>query len=106
MMMIFLEKYIDLTYKPQKKNSKVFPLFYPLVPLVVQSLKDPYIELVLKFVALQLEKSRHLHFYLLWCQQTLSAHGQQLKALSNKLLVVLRSLQKGLTKQQEDLGKM
>ncbi|CAH3017559.1 unnamed protein product [Porites evermanni] len=76
------------------------------IPLVVQSLKDPYIELVLKFVALQLEKSRHLHFYLLWCQQILSAHGQQLKALSNKLLVVLRSLQKGLTKQQEDLGKI
>ena len=73
---------------------------------MVQSLKDPYIELVLKFVALQLEKSRHLHFYLLWCQQILSAHGQQLKVLSNKLLVVLRTLQKGLTKQQEDLGKM
>ena len=105
--MIFPQKYIDLTYKPKTENSNIFiSLFYSLVGLVVQSLKDPYIELVLKFVALQLEKSRHLHFYLLWCQQMLSAHGQQLKTLSNRLLVVLRSLQKGLTKQQEDLGKV
>lgn len=76
------------------------------ISLVVQSLKEPYVERLLKFVALQLEKSSHLHFYLLWCQQLLSVHSQKLKAVSSRLLVVLRSLQKSISRQQEDIGKL
>ena len=63
-------------------------------------------ERVLDFVALQLDKSRHLHFYLLWCQQLLTVHGQKLKQLAGKLLAVLRGLQKSLTRRYEDLANV
>lgn len=76
------------------------------ISLVVQSLREPYVERVLKFVAIQLEKSCHLHFYLMWCQQLLTVHGHRLKVMSSMKLVVLRTLQKSISRHQEDIGKV
>lgn len=76
------------------------------IALVIQSLREPYTERLLQFIVLQLEKSRHLHFYLLWCHQLLTVHGQKLKLLASKLLVMLRNLQKSVTRQQQDLDKV
>lgn len=82
-------------------------LYFDLsVALVIQSLREPFTERLLQFIVLQLEKSRHLHFYLLWCHQLLTVHGQKLKLLASKLLVMLRSLQKSVTRQQQDLNKV
>lgn len=76
------------------------------IALVVQSLREPYTERLLQSIVLRLEKSRHLHFYLLWCHQLLAVHGQKLKPLASKLLVMLRSLQKSVTRQQQDLDRV
>ncbi|RMX38369.1 hypothetical protein pdam_00005506 [Pocillopora damicornis] len=76
------------------------------IPLVTHSLKEPFIERLMQFIVLQLEESRHLHFYLLWCHYMLTVHGQQLKSQASGQSVLLRSLQKSLVRQQQDLNRI
>lgn len=76
------------------------------IPLVTQSLKEPFIERLMQFIVVQLDESRHLHFYLLWCRYMLTVHGQKLKTLASGQSVMLRSLQKSLVRQQENLNKI
>ncbi|XP_078369162.1 periodic tryptophan protein 2 homolog isoform X4 [Oculina patagonica] len=98
---------LSLRINEQELVCQVMEAVQPCdIPLVVQSLREPYTERLLQFIVLQLEKSRHLHFYLLWCHQLLTVHGQKLKLLASRLLVMLRSLQKSVTRQQQDLDKV
>lgn len=76
------------------------------IPLVTHSLKEPFIERLMQFIVLQLEESRHLHFYLSWCHYMLTVHGQQLKSQASGQSVLLRSLQKSLVRQQQDLNRI
>lgn len=77
-----------------------------LVLLIVQNLSDAYVNKVLNFVAKQMENSRHLHFYLLWCYHLLTSHGAKLKQSCTEIMPLLRTLQKNLTRHLKDLGKL
>ncbi|XP_019625240.1 PREDICTED: periodic tryptophan protein 2 homolog [Branchiostoma belcheri] len=73
---------------------------------VSQTLPDTYVDRMLLFVASQLETSRHLEFYLTWCQTLLMLHGQRLKNRSMSVLAMLRALQKSVTRRYEDISKL
>ncbi|KAK3722040.1 hypothetical protein QZH41_020155 [Actinostola sp. cb2023] len=74
--------------------------------LVSQSLSEVYVDKMLWFVAGELESSRHLEFYLLWCKELFTVHGHAIKQRSGQVMHILRSLQKTMTQHQEDLGKL
>ncbi|XP_031564589.1 periodic tryptophan protein 2 homolog [Actinia tenebrosa] len=76
------------------------------IRLVVQSLSEVYVDKMLKFVSGELESSRHLEFYLLWCKELFTVHGQAIKQRSPNVMHVLRTLQKNMTRHQEDLGQL
>ena len=42
----------------------------------------------------------------MWCQQLLTVHGHRLKVMSSRQLVTLRTLQKSISRHQEDIGKV
>ncbi|KAM4700916.1 periodic tryptophan protein 2 homolog [Discoglossus pictus] len=66
------------------------------IAILCSSLPELYVERLLVFVATQLEKSRHLQFYLTWAHQLLMQHGQSMKTRSVSLLPAIHSLQKSL----------
>lgn len=49
------------------------------VSVICASLPDIYVEKLLGFVAASLENSGHLQFYMMWAQNLLMLHGQNLK---------------------------
>ena len=69
---------IHILYYTYLKNH-IFLLHFFIVQLVVQHLNDMYVDKLLRFVARQIESSKHLHFYLLWCHHLLTYHGAKLK---------------------------
>lgn len=74
------------------------------VELTVANLTDVYVEKVLKFIALELESSRHIHFYFLWIEIILTKHGQRLNSALQ--MPILLMLQKNMQKKYDDLSKM
>lgn len=65
---------------------------------------DVYIEKLLKFIAFELESTRHIHFYLLWIETILTKRGSQINtALQMPKLIML---QKNMQKKYDDLSKM
>lgn len=87
-------------------NQIYFVYFIILVQLIVQNLNGIYVDKLLRFVAKQMESSKHLHFYLLWCHHALTYHGGKLKQRSGAIMPLLRTLQKNLTRHQKNLGKL
>ena len=76
------------------------------IDLIVNTLSDVYVDKLLAFISVQLEKSAHLEFYLIWSQQILYKHGNRIKQRSSAKMGILCNLEKALTKKFEDLGKM
>ncbi|XP_022257607.1 periodic tryptophan protein 2 homolog [Limulus polyphemus] len=76
------------------------------VELVCHSLPHVYVEKLLDFLGNKLESSRHIEFYLTWIHQLLLSHGSALKSRSTFILGTLHTLQKNLTRWNEDLGKI
>lgn len=74
------------------------------IELTVANLTDVYVEKVLKFIALELESSRHIHFYFLWIEIILTKHGQRLNSALQ--MPILLMLQKNMQKKYDDLSKM
>ncbi|XP_053995438.1 periodic tryptophan protein 2 homolog [Hylaeus anthracinus] len=74
------------------------------IELTVTDLPDIYIEKVLKFVASELELTRHIHFYLLWIETILTKHGPKLSSAFQ--MPVLLMLQKTMQKKYDDLSKI
>ncbi|XP_056157267.1 PWP2 small subunit processome component [Lampris incognitus] len=79
---------------------------YKQISVVCGSLPDVYVEKLLGFVAVSLEKSGHLQFYLNWAQNLLMLHGQKLKNRSAAMLPTIQSLQKSIQRHFEDLSKL
>jgi periodic tryptophan protein 2 len=79
---------------------------YQSIDLIVNLLSDVYVDKLLSFISNQIEKSAHLEFYLMWSQQILYKHGNQIKLRSHLKMAILCNLEKALTKKSEDLGKM
>ena len=76
------------------------------IDIIVGNLSDVYVDKLLAFIAVQVEKSAHLEFYLKWSQQILYKHGNRIKLRANSKIGILNNLEKALTKKSDDLGKM
>ncbi|RKP07083.1 WD40 repeat-like protein [Thamnocephalis sphaerospora] len=76
------------------------------VPLVAASLPVKYLERLLRFIAEELERSRHLHFHLVWSVALLTEHAAYLRDHSGTLQPTMRALRKGLTRMHGLLAKM
>ncbi|XP_014211564.1 periodic tryptophan protein 2 homolog [Copidosoma floridanum] len=74
------------------------------VVLTVASVSGAYIERLMKFVASELEESRHIHFYLLWVESILTEHGPKENAIFK--LPTLLLLQKNMQQKYDDLSKI
>ena len=81
-----------------------FELILCSVQLIAQSLSAAYVEKMVEFLAIKLETSCHLQFYLTWCSHLLSAHGGYLKEHSASIMSKLRDLQKSIVEKHSDLG--
>lgn len=76
------------------------------IEIVVDSLADNYIDKLMSFIAIQIEKSAHLEFYLNWSRSILYKHGNRIKQRSLAKMSILCNLEKSLNKKFEDLAKM
>ncbi|KAF7277818.1 hypothetical protein GWI33_009234 [Rhynchophorus ferrugineus] len=74
------------------------------VELLVMNLPSKYIEKLLMIIATGLENSRHIEYYLYWCQHILTVHGTNINGQKNK--PALLSLEKGLIRKYEQLSKI
>eukprot|EP00051_Salpingoeca_urceolata_P015317 m.198012 g.198012 ORF g.198012 m.198012 type:complete len:909 (+) comp18362_c0_seq2:64-2790(+) len=76
------------------------------IQLLAQNLPRAYLERFIVFLATQLEGTRHLEFYLRWCQHVLNAHGVFLKEGGPGLMTAFWALQKATTRHHETLSKL
>ncbi|XP_078051731.1 periodic tryptophan protein 2 homolog isoform X2 [Augochlora pura] len=74
------------------------------IDLTVAALPEIYVEKVLKFVAAELESSKHIHFYLLWIESILTTHGPRINSALQ--MPILLMLQKNMQKKYDELSKM
>ncbi|XP_076275558.1 periodic tryptophan protein 2 homolog [Rhynchophorus ferrugineus] len=74
------------------------------VELLVMNLPSKYIEKLLMIIATGLENSRHIEYYLYWCQHILTVHGTNINGQKN--MPALLSLEKGLIRKYEQLSKI
>lgn len=74
------------------------------IELTVTSLPEIYIVKVLKFIASEMESSRHIHFYLLWIETILTKHGPRINSALQ--MPILLMLQKNMQKKYDDLSKI
>ena len=81
-------------------------LFSSTVQLILQNLPEVYLEKLLTFLAECLDNSPHLQFYLHWCTQLLTTHGDKLKENFPSIMTAVRDLQKSILQKQADIGKM
>ncbi|RKP24687.1 WD40 repeat-like protein [Syncephalis pseudoplumigaleata] len=76
------------------------------IALVAKSLPIKYLERLLRFIAEELETSRHLHFHLLWSVALLNEHATYLRDHArHQLQPTMRALRKGLSRMHEALAK-
>ncbi|XP_046394793.1 periodic tryptophan protein 2 homolog [Ischnura elegans] len=76
------------------------------IELTVKSLPAMYVERVLKFIAMSMESSAHLEFYLEWVRHMLLVHGAKLKTGSPLLSPILIAIQKSISRKTEHLQKL
>lgn len=74
------------------------------IELTATSLPDIYIDKILKFIASELELTRHIHFYLLWIETILTKHGPKIN--SSLQMPILLTLQKNMQKKYDDISKI
>ncbi|XP_063980144.1 periodic tryptophan protein 2 homolog isoform X2 [Diachasmimorpha longicaudata] len=77
---------------------------YGDVELTVVSVSQVYIEKLLKFIAVELEGTRHIHFYLIWIEIILTRVGHKIN--SPLQMPVLLTLQKNMQQKYDDLSKI
>ncbi|CAG5074916.1 Similar to PWP2: Periodic tryptophan protein 2 homolog (Pongo abelii), partial [Cotesia congregata] len=73
------------------------------VELTVTSLSEVYIDRLLKFVGVELERTRHIHFYLIFAEIILGKCRHKLSPLQ---LTSLLTLQKNMQQKYDDLSKI
>ncbi|KMQ93304.1 periodic tryptophan protein 2-like protein [Lasius niger] len=77
---------------------------YKEIELTTTSMPDIYVEKLLKFIASELESTRHIHFYLLWIEIILTKHGSRINTAPQ--MPVLLMLHKNMQKKYDDLSRM
>ncbi|XP_040211280.1 periodic tryptophan protein 2 homolog [Rana temporaria] len=76
------------------------------IKVLCSSLPELYVERLLAILALQIERSRHLQFYLMWAHELLMQHGQKMKSRSVSLLPAIHSLWKSIQTHFNDISKL
>ena len=76
------------------------------VELVATSIPAVYLPKLLAVLAVKLEKSPHLEYYLQWSRHILNSHGRYLRENSAKFASVMRSLHRSLSRQHDGIGKL
>ncbi|CAJ0964733.1 unnamed protein product, partial [Ranitomeya imitator] len=76
------------------------------IKVLCSSLPEPYVERLLVFLAAQIDRSRHLQFYLIWAHELLMQHGQKLKTRSVSLMPAIHSLQKSIQAHVTDIARL
>ena len=76
------------------------------VVLVIKSLSPVYFDPLLNLLGVQVAKTPHLEFYLLWIKQMFFIHGEFLQNHRNQYATVFRAIQNAVSKQYTDLSKM
>ncbi|CAG2163425.1 unnamed protein product [Oppiella nova] len=78
------------------------------IPFICLTLADNYVEKCLKSIAIGLQSTKHIEFYLKWCQTLLSQNGTTLKTNSSVEVMAptLRLLQHNLTTHFDGLSKV
>merc|ERR1711915_1138762 len=60
----------------------------------------------MNFIGEELEETRHIEYYLLWCKSVLLQHGAHIKANSNDFMPILNLLVKNISTKSENLAKI
>ncbi|XP_062509467.1 periodic tryptophan protein 2 homolog [Corticium candelabrum] len=76
------------------------------IDTVTDSLLDQQLDILLRFVASQLESSRHLELYLTWCSVLLNKYTRNLKQRSSTVSTIVQILQRNLSRHLNDLGSL
>ncbi|CAG2114442.1 unnamed protein product [Medioppia subpectinata] len=78
------------------------------IPFICTTLPNNYVEKFLHSIALSLESTKHIEFYLKWCQRLLSHNGTALKANNSveAMAPTLRLLQHNLSRHFDNLSKI
>ncbi|GAB1865194.1 Periodic tryptophan protein 2-like protein [Camponotus japonicus] len=77
---------------------------YKEIELTTTGMPDIYVEKLLKFIASELESTRHIHFYLLWIETILTKHGSRINTALQ--MPVLLMLHKNMQKKYDDLSRI
>lgn len=77
---------------------------YNDVELTVTSIPQIYIEKLLRFIAVELERTRHIHFYLIWIEVIFTRLGHKIN--SPMQMPVLLTIQKNMQQKYDDLSKI
>ncbi|KAI4500100.1 hypothetical protein M0802_004970 [Mischocyttarus mexicanus] len=85
-----------------KQTLETIP--YINIGLIVRQMPDIYVEKILEFIAIQLESTRHIHFYILWIENILTNHGHKMTTILQMPLML--TLQKNMQKIYDDLSHM
>ena len=75
------------------------------IDLLATDLPEKYVKRLLKFLGGELERSRHLHFYAIWCNAVVTRRSSWIRQQTGDLMPVLNLLHKNLlAKSQEMTG--
>ncbi|KAF7997143.1 hypothetical protein HCN44_005420 [Aphidius gifuensis] len=74
------------------------------IELTVNSMSLVYIERLLKFIATEMEKTKHIHFYLIWIENIFIKQGHNINSALQ--MPVLLNLQKNMQQKYDDLSKI
>ncbi|XP_074599677.1 periodic tryptophan protein 2 homolog isoform X2 [Brevipalpus obovatus] len=108
-------EYLDALMQSLKlKDTQLFAMSIertPLsdIPLVVKNLPLKYVELSLSFLSSALETTKHLEFYIIWCQTILRQDGLALKTNYSNASSVnadLRLLHRNISRWSESLQNL
>lgn len=76
------------------------------IALLTTTIPMLFLHKILNFVGEEFEETRHIDFYLKWCQAILLQHGTYIKDNSNDFTPILNLLVKNISRKSEDLGKV
>lgn len=76
------------------------------IAIVAGQVPLTYLERLLRFLAGELESSRHVHCTMLWVQQLVLSHGQYMRGRPAAFEAPLRALHKGTRMRYDELGRL
>ena len=74
------------------------------IDLLATDLPEKYVKRLLKFLGGELERSRHLHFYAIWCHSLVTRHSSWIRQRTGELMPVLNLLHKNLLGKSQEMS--